>query len=118
MKNVKASLLMEVEACRDLLKIHDAMAACGYQDNPFWENYSILADSIYTLIGEHTETFEESVTYLALNAPYLTNERRVEMLMAEYRRNFPDQPKPITSENDKKSNMIGYCPPKPRRWQT
>ena len=118
MENIKAALQREVEAARDLLKMNKVMVACGYPSNPFWDNYATVADSIYKLIGEHTDTFEESITNLALTTPYLTIDRRVEMLMAEYRKNFPEQPKPITSENDKKSNMIGYCPPQPRRWIT
>ena len=100
MQNVKAALQREVEAARDLLKIHKVMDACGYPENPFWDNYAAVADGIYKLIGEHTDTFEESITHLALTTPYLTVDRRVEMLIAEYRKNFPEQPKPITSEND------------------
>ena len=107
MENIKGALLHDVHAARELLKCHEAMEYCGYQDNPFWDNYAIIADSIYTLIGEHTENFGESVTYLALSAPYLSDERRVEMLYAEYKKNFPSQPKPITSETDGE-NKAGY----------
>ena len=89
MQNIRDALLRDVDVCREMLKLHDAMASCGYPENPFWDNFSTAADGIYKLIGEHTETFEESITNLALTAPYLTNERRVEMLMAEYKKNFP-----------------------------
>ena len=107
MENIKAALQRDVEACRDLLKLHKVMEACDYKDNPFWNNYATVADGIYKLIGEHTDTFEESITHLALTTPYLTNERRVEMLMAEYRKNFPEQPRPVTSESDNKARA-GY----------
>ena len=107
MQNIKAALQRDVEAARDLLKIHKVMDACGYPENPFWDNYAAVADGIYKLIGEHTDTFEESITNLILTAPYLSTERRVEMLMAEYRKNFPEQPRPIISEQDGK-NRAGY----------
>ena len=107
MENIKAALLRDVEATRNLLDASNAMEALGYPNNPFWTNYMNVADGIYKLIGEKTDTFEESITYLTLNAPYLTNERRVEMLMAEYKKNFPEQPRPIISEQDGK-NMAGY----------
>ena len=107
MENIKAALLRDVEATRNLLNASNAMEALGYPNNPFWTNYMNVADGIYKLIGEKTDTFEESITYLTLNAPYLTNERRVEMLMAEYKKNFPEQPRPIISEQDGK-NMAGY----------
>lgn len=95
MQNVKDALLREVDVCREMLKLHDAFASCGYPENPFWDNFSTAADGIYKLIGEHTETFEESITYLVLTAPYLTNQRRAKMLYAEYQRNNPvrEQPK-------------------------
>lgn len=107
MQNIRDALLRDVDACREMLKLHDAMAECGYMENPYWDTFATLADGIYKLIGEKTDTFEESITYLTLNAPYLTNERRVEMLMAEYKKNFPEQPRPIISEQDGK-NMAGY----------
>ena len=107
MENIKAALLRDVEAARNLLDASNAMESLGYPNNPFWTNYMNIADGIYKLIGEKTDTFEESITYLTLNAPYLTNERRVEMLMAEYKKNFPEQPRPIISEQDGK-NMAGY----------
>ena len=91
MKNIKDSLLGFVEAAFELKKCSDAMDACGYPDNPFFDNYANVADAIYKLIGEHSETWESSVTYLTLSAPYLTNERRAEMLYAEYKKNFPEQ---------------------------
>lgn len=100
MQNIKDALLREVEAGRNLFNLHQAMDACGFADNPFWDNYAIVADGIYDLIGEHTETFEESVTHLALTAPFLTNERRTEMLYAEYKKNFPDQPSPVSYVGD------------------
>ena len=96
MQNVKDALLREVDVCREMLKLHDAMASCGYLENPYWDTFSTSADAIYKLIGEHTETFEESITYLVLTAPYLTNQRRTEMLYAEYQKHNPVQEAPKT----------------------
>ena len=88
MENIRAALLRDVKAARELLKASNAMEACGYDNNPFFDNYATIADGIYYLIGEHTDTFEESVTYTALTAPILTDERRVELLLSVYRQNF------------------------------
>lgn len=101
MQNVKDALLREVDVCREMLKLHDAMASCGYLENPYWDTFSTSADAIYKLIGEHTETFEESITYLVLTAPYLTNGRRAEMLYAEYQKNIvSDNPPKHVSKPD------------------
>ena len=91
MNSVKDALLRDVVACRDLLKIHDALEKCGPRRDPFWKNFMETADGIYKLIGEKADTFEQSVTHLVLTAPYLTNERRTEMLYAEYRKNHAEQ---------------------------
>ena len=70
---------------------------------------------IVDVVGEHTENFDESVTKTVMEAPLLTDERRVSMLMAQFRGNAmkqydenimgfscpkyePEQPKPITME--------------------
>ena len=90
MKNIEDALLHEVRAARSLLKSHDAMKECGYEDNPFFDNYASVASGIYSLIGE-TVNYEDSITNLVLTAPYLTDERRVKMLMAEYVKNCNDQ---------------------------
>ena len=98
MQNIKDALLREVKAAVELKRMSDAMEACGYNDNPFFNNYALVADGIFYMIGEEPEEkFEDSVTYLALNAPYLTCERRVELLYAEYKRNYPEKTAPQAS---------------------
>ena len=108
MDNIEKSLMNSVKAARELLQAADAMKACGYEGGPFTKNYEAIAESVYQLIGESID-FDKSVTCIVLNAPYLTLERRVEMLMAEYRKNFPEQPAPLISEHDNKGkHTIGY----------
>ena len=88
MKNIEAALLREVEAGVELYKMHKAMQEIGIKDDPFWNSFATVADGIYHLIGENTETFEESITCLALTSPILTNTRRTDILMSVYRKNF------------------------------
>lgn len=108
MDNIEKSLMNSVKAARELLQAADAMRACGYEGSPFAKNYEAIAESIYQLIGESVD-FDKSVTYIVLNAPYLTIGRRVEMLMAEYRKNFPKPSAPLISEHDNKDkHAIGY----------
>lgn len=104
MENIKDALLHGVKAARSLYHLNEVSDACGYQENPFYENFGEVADSIYALIGEKTETFEESITYLALTTPHLTAERRTEMLFSVYKKNFSDQQKQET-----KPDTVGNC---------
>jgi hypothetical protein len=98
MKNIKDALLRMVRAGRKAERMQDAYVQVGLNDNMIHEIYGQILDGIYCLIGENTKSFEKSITYLAMTTPLLTDERRVEMLYAEYRKNNPEQPAPITVE--------------------
>lgn len=99
MDNIRDALLRMVTTARFLKKMAEAYTVLGLDNNPHHNAYGDLMDAIYYLIGEHTEEFDKSVTYLAINAPILTDERRAELLLSEYMKNHPEQvrqPKPIT----------------------
>ena len=57
-----------------------------FTNTPYFELYGETAEAIYEIIGEHTMTFEESVTYEALNSGY-SKEMAVNMLMEAYEKN-------------------------------
>ena len=91
---MKDSLLRLVKAGLATKKLQEAYVTVGLDDNTLFDIYVNILDAIYGLIGEHTNTFEESVTYIVMTAPILSDERRATMLEAEYRKNHPEQPKP------------------------
>lgn len=95
MDNVRDALMRMVKAYNNGKKMLEAYCAVGLNDNLIHEICIDIADGIYQLIGEHTEEWKDSVTSAVLTAPYLDDERRVGMLMAEYAKNFPVQPKPV-----------------------
>ena len=64
--------------CKELDKMHVAL---GYENTPYFDLYGDAVDAIYFLVGEHTNTLEESVTYCVLNDPDLLDEERVEKLL-------------------------------------
>ena len=108
MDNIRDALLRMVTTTLFLKKMAEAYTVLGLDDNPHHEAYGDMMDAIYYLIGEHTEEFDKSVTYLAINAPILTDERRTELLLSEYRMNHPEQvaqPRPNTIEPSSFLNM-------------
>lgn len=105
MNNVKDALLRMVRAGRKAERMLDAYLEVGLNENTINEVYGHILDAIYNLIGEHTNDIESSVTHLAMTTPLLTDDRRVEILMAEYRKNIVDQPSPNTIEPDKMREM-------------
>ena len=79
MKDVLTKL---VEIAMKAKELNDSMEALGYQENPYWDMYTMSAEAIYIMIGENADSsFEESVTYKALNAPDLTTDQRVSLLL-------------------------------------
>ena len=94
MKEIQDALLRMVRAGMAAKKLQETYLKNGLDDNPLLQIYGDVADAIYILIGEHTETFDESTTKCALTVPALDDEHRVKVLMAEYKRNHPEQPGP------------------------
>lgn len=115
MNEIKDALLRLVTAARDTKRLQEAFVNVGLKDNMIFGVYSEISSAIYDLIGEKTDTFEESVTNLVLTVPYLTNERRAEMLMAEYRKNHPEMPAPNIMSSDGMKELFerngGYMTP-------
>ena len=106
MENVRDALLRMVRAARDSKRLQEAFLDVGLKDNMIFNIYGDIAEAIYKLIGEHTESIEESVTNLVLTTPLLTEDRRVEMLIAEYKKNHPVQPIPLTVEQEEMRKMF------------
>ena len=79
---MKEMLLKMVEAAVKAKELNDTMEDLGYPENPYWDMYTLIADAIYTMAGENTDTFDESNTYAALNDPDMTNEQRVSFILS------------------------------------
>lgn len=110
--SLRDALLRMVKAGRDALKLANALDSTGFSTNPMYDVAGNIADGIYLLIGEHTKTYEESVTYLVLNTDCLTDERRVAMLLCEYVKNVgpidTKMPRPNTVSSEEIYRMMNY----------
>ena len=110
MDNVRDALLRMYRVAK-MAKRYDEVFE-GF-DTPYFRIYGEAVDAIYALIGEHTESLEESVTYHVVNATDLTDNRAAEVLMAEFGRNNT-QPEPQVKWPDSMENMVasngGYLP--------
>lgn len=122
MDGIRDALLRMVKTAMFLRKMAEAYTVIGLDDNPHRQAYGDQCDAIYYLVGEHTEEFDKSVTWIAVNAPFLTDERRVELLMSAYEKNHmveshveQKQPKPHTFNRKDTEDMAkkngGYMAP-------
>lgn len=99
MNEIRDAILRMVRSALSAKKMADAYLAIGWDDCKPHQIYGDLLDAIYSLIGETVDEFNLSITYVAMTAPFLSDERRTEILMTEYEKNHPksqvEQAKPF-----------------------
>jgi len=106
MQNVKDALLHVVNVVLQARDIDRKMAEHGYTETPYGKFADELTEAIYALIGEHTETLEDSTTFKMLTAPFMDNERRAACLAYIHDTNFcQPQPDTISPEEMKKMHQ-------------
>ena len=115
MDGIRDALLRLVKTALYVEKLSEAYVKIENVDNPMTEIYGQIASAIYDIVGEETEEYTDSVTYMALTTPIITEERRTELLMTAYRRNHPSQPSPNLMSSDGMKELYerngGYMTP-------
>jgi len=69
-----------IRAGRDARNMENVLSTIGYEETPFFHMYGDICDAIYTLIGEKTETFDESITCAVMTDPITPDETWAEEL--------------------------------------
>ena len=85
--NEKAVLTHLVRAARDAIHLEKVLEEIGYKDTPYFNLYGEIAEAMYCLLNENTETFTESETYNAIHDIYTPDETCAEYLENIYRCN-------------------------------
>lgn len=81
---VSSTLYHMVEVAKKSLAIDRAFRSVGSNHSTYFEFFEHVSEAIYALVGEHTDTFCDSVTYHVLHDDKMTNEQCVDCLMVEY----------------------------------
>jgi hypothetical protein len=76
-----------VRAHRIAMDIDKIFRSLGYSETPYDDIAGYVADGIYFLLGEHTDTFDKSVTFSVLNNKEKTEEEKCASLLCEYVQN-------------------------------
>lgn len=69
-----------VKAGRDALHLEATLKSIGYEGTPYFDLYGEIADAVYEMLGEETETIDESITYAAMHDIYTSDEMCAERL--------------------------------------
>ena len=82
------SVLMKlVRLAMRTLTLAKMMHNFGYSDNPYYDIHGEIADTIYEMLGEHTNEYGKSITNLVLSSDIITDDQRVDILSHHYRKN-------------------------------
>ena len=113
MDNVRDALLRMVKSAKKLKRMADAFDAAGIGSETLFSCYGDVIDAIFHLIGEKTDTYENSWTCLVMNTGSLSDDRAVALLMNAYRKNVePEIPAPsFISEEQARKMKRGYMSP-------
>ena len=84
--DMKNALTKLVRTAVETRQIAQNMQALGYWDTPYETIFGGIADAVYALLGEHTDTFDESMTAEALCSETLPEQQRVALLFHEWKR--------------------------------
>ena len=105
MDDMRDALLRLVRAWIRTNKVLDAYINAELDSNLLFQTCGEIEETISILVGEREKDLNETVTHTALTAPVLSEDRRVEMLMAQYKESHPDMPAPhfVTREQIRKS---------------
>jgi hypothetical protein len=78
--DLKQALVHLIKAGRDALHLDQTLNSIGYKDTPYFNLHGEIADAVYKIIGEETDTFDESMTYAAMHDIYTSDEICAERL--------------------------------------
>ena len=72
--NTKFVLAHLIRAGRDALHLEKTLTEIGYAETPYLNLYGEITDAIYGILGEQTDTIEESKAYAAIHDPFTPDE--------------------------------------------
>ena len=113
MGEIRDALLRLIRAWTGTNRMLNAYVKAGLDDNLLFQAKGQIGEAICILIGEADADWETSKACITLTAPYLTEERRLEMLMGVYKENMEKQFAPHLFSREEMQECLkkngGYC---------
>lgn len=96
-----------IRAGRNAQNMENILHSFGYKETPYFDLYGDIAEAIYALLGEQTDSFDESVTYAIMNDPITSDEDCAEHLapMVTTNLDIPDSTMEILTEGASERNV-------------
>lgn len=106
MSEMRDALLRLVRAWIRTNRVLEAYIKVNVDSNLLFQTCGEIEEAICLLVGEAEKDLEESVTHVALTAPFISDDRRVEILMGKYRENHPVMPAPFFFSRDEMRESV------------
>lgn len=106
MYGMRDALLRLVRAWTKTNTMLGSYLKVNLDSNPLFQTCGEIEESISILVGEADKDLEETVTHVALTAPIIKEDRRVDMLMAQYRESHPEMPAPRFFSRDEMRKSV------------
>lgn len=71
--DTKKILTHLIRAGRNAMSLENVLTSLGYKETPYFNLYGDISEAVYTLLGEKTESFEDSVTYAVMVDPLMSD---------------------------------------------
>lgn len=78
--DTKTVLTHLIKAGRDALHMEESLKKLGYAETPYYDLYGEISEAIYCILGENSDTFDQSTTYAAIHDFFMTDEQCAEYL--------------------------------------
>ena len=78
--DTKTVLTHLIKAGRDALHMEQSLKKLGYAETPYYDLYGEISEAIYCILGENSDTFDQSATYAAIHDYFMTDEQCAEYL--------------------------------------
>lgn len=88
--NIKKVLTHLIRAGRDALHLEESLKEFGYGDTPYYNLYGEISEAVYAMLGEETDTIDESITAKAMNDYCTSDEICAENLAEICEKNLSD----------------------------
>ena len=86
---MKDAFVRLIRAAEKAKHMDSEMSKTGYENNLYADIFGDIADAIYDMLGENTNTFENSLTYSILNTDAITIDGRASLLADLFMKSNP-----------------------------
>lgn len=88
--DMKKTITHLIKAGRDAMHLDSTLGNIGYDGTPYFNLYGDICEALYAMLGEDTDSFEQSETYAVMHDCLMPDEMCADQLLPLYFKNACD----------------------------